>query len=101
MIEKGTWVRIHKIILNSSERAASIPEDTRKVPYEMWVKGYLRQDSEIGETVSIQTLTGRMIEGELVEANPSFNHSYGRLVPELLKIGPQLKGILFGGDLNE
>ena len=39
MAKKGDWVRIHKIILKAEERTGKLPEDTQKVPLEMWTKG--------------------------------------------------------------
>ena len=98
MIQKGEWARIHKIILEPSERAPQIPDDTKKVPLEMWVKGYLDADAELGETVSITTVTGRKETGELLEANPCYTHSFGKYVPELQVIDRQVREILFGGE---
>jgi hypothetical protein len=101
LINKGNWVRIHEIILQPEERAKNIPDDTSKVPYEMWVKGYLTENAEIGDSVCVKTITGRFVEGNLIEKDPSFDHSYGKFVPELLKIGPQLRRIIFGGEFDE
>ena len=98
MIKKGEWVRIHKIILEPSERAPQVPDDTKKVPLEMWVKGYLENDAEPGDEVSVTTVTGRHETGKLLEANPYYEHDFGKFVPELLAIDSQVRGILFGGD---
>ncbi len=101
MIEKGSWVRIHKIILEPSQRAPQVPDDTKQVPLEMWVKGYLQKEAEIGDTVEILTLTGRKETGTLIELNPYYNHSFGKFVPELLVIGKQVRDIVLGGEGNE
>jgi hypothetical protein len=98
MIKKGTWVRIHKIILEPSERAPQVPEDTRKVPLEMWVKGFLLKDAEMGDEVSIETVTGRTETGILVEVNPYYEHDFGKFIPELLAIDKQVREIVFGGE---
>lgn len=98
MIKKGEWVIIHRNILTPEERAPQVPEDTKKVPLEMWVKGYLNKDAEIGEEVEITTLTGRLESGKLLEANPYYKHDFGKFVPELLRINAQVRDILFGGD---
>lgn len=98
--KKGDWVKVHKIVLESSERAPQVPDDTKKVPLEMWVKGYLQEDAEIGDEVSVKTMTGRIVEGTLEKVNPTYRHSFGENVPELLKIGPQLRKILFSGEDN-
>ena len=37
MAKQGDWVRIHRVILPAEERTANLPEDTKKVPFEMWV----------------------------------------------------------------
>lgn len=98
MVKKGEWVQIHKIILKPEERAPQVPDDTKKVPLEMWVKGYLQNDAEIGDTVTIKTRTNRLEEGRLTAVNPYYNHSFGTFVPELLKINEQVREVLFGGD---
>lgn len=101
MVKKGEWVQIHQIVLNPEERSNHLPEDTKKVPLEMWVKGFLKQDSNIGNEVEITTLTGRTVIGTLVDVNPSYKYGFGEFVPELLKVGIQLRGILEEGEANE
>lgn len=98
MIKKGEWVRIHKIILTPSERAPQVPDDTKAVPLEMWDKGFLQADAELGEEVEIETVTGRREIGKLIEANPYYDHDYGKFIPELLAIDKQVRGIVFGGE---
>lgn len=98
MIKKGEWVRIHKIILEPRERAPQVPDDTKAVPLEMWDKGYLQADAEIGDEVEIETVTGRREAGTLIEVNPYYTHDFGTFVPELLAIDKQVREILFGGD---
>lgn len=98
MAKKGDWVRIHSIVLNASERTAKIPEDTKACPLEMWTKGFLQEDAEIGAQVTVQTACGRLEKGELIEVNPYYTHSYGKFVPELIQIDKQLREIMqFGG----
>ncbi|OQB20500.1 MAG: hypothetical protein BWY11_02340 [Firmicutes bacterium ADurb.Bin182] len=99
--KKGDWVQIHQIVLEPSGRAPTVPEDTKKVPLELWVKGYALHDSKIGENVEIRTITGRKASGELTAVNPSYKHSFGDFVPELLQIGKQVKGILYGDEYDE
>lgn len=96
--KKGDWVQIHQIVLKPEERAPQVPEDTKKVPLELWVKGYALHDAKIGEEIEIETTTGRRVKGELVAVNPKYIHSFGDFVPELLQIDKQVKGILFGGE---
>lgn len=99
--KKGDWVQIHQIVLKPEERAPQVPEDTKKVPLELWVKGIALHDAKAGEIVEIETATGRKVKGELTAVNPRYIHDFGDFVPELLKVDIQLKEILFGGDSNE
>ncbi|MEJ8554891.1 2-amino-4-oxopentanoate thiolase subunit OrtA [Tepidibacter sp. Z1-5] len=100
-VKKGNWVLIHNVILNPDQRAPQVPDDTKKVPLEMWVKGFLNHDASINDEVEITTITDRKVKGKLVEINPYYKHDYGKCIPELLQIGLQLKGILFGGEACE
>ena len=99
--KRGDWVIIHNTVLNPSQRAPHVPDDTKKVPLEMWVKGFLEKDANIGDLVNISTVTGRVVEGNLIKVNPYYSHDYGKCIPELLQIGLQAKEILFRGDTNE
>jgi 2-amino-4-ketopentanoate thiolase alpha subunit len=101
MIEKGTWVQIHKIVLYRNERAPHVPEDTKKVPFEMWVKGFLVGYGNIGDVVRIKTITNRIEEGELVQVNPSFKHHFGQFIPEIIQIGQMVKDFMSGDGIDE
>ena len=95
--KKGNWVRIYNVVLSAKERSSNLPEDTKKVPLEMWDKGFLlNEEASIGDKVSVETIIGRKITGKLVEVNPSFDISYGDCVVETLYIGKQLKDMLDG-----
>lgn len=97
MMPANTWVRIHRILLKPGERAENLPPDTLQVPLELWDKGFLLMDAEIGAEVEVRTVTGRIVSGTLIEANPNFDPGYGRLVPEILTIDRLVKDMLFGG----
>ena len=97
MIEKNTWVRINDILLKPEERADNIPEDTKAVPMEFWTKGYLLEDANMGDAVKVRTKAGRIVEGNLVEVNPQHQLDYGKLVPELLRVGEDARRILREG----
>lgn len=101
MVKRGSWVQIHKIVLEPEDRAPQVPEDTKKVPLEMWVKGYLLENAYIGDFAAVRTLTGRVEKGTVVEENPTFTHNYGAFVPEILQIGRMVKSIMFGDDHDE
>ena len=98
MIKKGEWVRIHKVILEPSERAPQVPEDTKKVPLEMWVKGFLLDNAEPGDEAAVETVAGRKETGTLIEVNPYYDHSFGKFIPEFLAIDKQVREIVFGGE---
>jgi len=99
LAKKGEWVQIHEIVLKPEQRTGKIPEDTKKVPLELWVKGFIDQDGKIGEEVEITTITGRKAKGKLVDINPVYTHGFGdKYVPELLQIGIQVKHILRDGE---
>lgn len=101
MVKKDTWVQIKKVILKPEERTGSLPEDTKKVPFIMWVKGFLLMDADLNDKVKIKTLTSRVEEGTLVEINPAYMHTYGKFVPEILRIDQIVKESLFGGEHHE
>jgi hypothetical protein len=97
MVKKDTWVLVHRIILEPEERAPQVPEDTKRAPLEMWVKGRLLEDSELGGPARVKTRTGRTEEGTLLEVNPAYRHGFGDFVPELLAISEQARRIVFEG----
>lgn len=99
MAKRDDYVQIHRIVLTPDMRSKNLPEETHTVPLEMWVKGFLQADeAKIGETVTVKTRTGRICEGVLVDEAPHFEHSWGNQIPELLKIGDQVREIVFGGE---
>lgn len=94
LIEKGAWVEIHDVVLEAGERAPQVPEDTRRVPLEMRVKGFLLTPAAIGEDAEIETLSGRHLRGKLVEVNPAYTHSFGAPLPELSSVGCEVRALL-------
>lgn len=91
-ILRGQWVEIHRVVLAPEERTSRIPAETRVVPLELRVKGWLDQDSAvIGDEVSIRTVIGRTMNGTLKALNPRYLHDFGRPVPELQMIGTELR----------
>lgn len=97
MVKKGEWVRIHSVVLKAEERTAKIPDDTQKCDLEMWTKGTLLEDAEIGDEVTVKTASNRIEKGTLIEVDPYYTHSYGKFVPEIIEIDKQLREIMFGG----
>jgi len=93
-VDKGTWVELHDIVLPADQRARQVPADTRHVPLEMRVKGFLLEPARIGSEAEIVTAAGRRLRGRLSEVNPAYDHSFGRPVPALSTIGSELRAIL-------
>ena len=99
MAKKNDWVRIHRNVLEPEQRTGKLPEDTKRVPLEMWVKGRLQNEAaEIGAEVTILTCTGRTEHGRMIEVNPCYELNYGAFVPEILAMDESLRQALFGGD---
>lgn len=99
--KKGDWVRIHSLVLEVGSRAANVPEDTAKVPLELWNKGFLLNDeAEIGDEVELESYIGRRLKGKLIEINPQWQHNYGDYVPELAHVGRQARQMLEEVDDN-
>ena len=86
-IAKGTWVEIERVLLKPEERAPNLPEDTRACPYVLRISGFLQEEAELGAEVKILSLIGNEHRGMLRIVNPSYSHSFGTTVPELLTIG--------------
>ncbi|HHY70560.1 MAG TPA: 2-amino-4-ketopentanoate thiolase [Thermoanaerobacterales bacterium] len=94
--QKNDWVEVEKPVLLLEQRSSHLPEDTKKVPLVMWVKGFLLdENASIGDTVKINTLTDRSVEGKLVQVNPKHEYDYGESIPELIQIGQELKQELY------
>ena len=91
MAKKGQWVRIHRVVLKADERTAKLPEDTQKCDLEMWTKGTLQADAEIGDEVEVETAVGRIEHGTLVEVEPYYTHSFGKFIPEIIEIDRRLR----------
>lgn len=93
-VSKGTLVEIHRIVLNPEERAPQVPEDTKQVPLELRVKGFLTKDSTVGEEAEIITLAGRKLTGSLVAVSPEYTHKFGAPIGELTQVGREVREIL-------
>lgn len=93
-VNKGTWVEIHRILLQPEDRSDRLPEDSKTVPYEMRARGFLLEEATLHEEVTIQTLSGRVISGRLIQIEPYYDHSYGPPVYELMHIGEEEKKLL-------
>ena len=86
-VARGTWVEIEATVLQPAERAPGLPEDTARTPFVLRLSGFLAEESELGQEVSVTSLIGRTHRGVLRLVNPGYDHSFGATVPELLHIG--------------
>lgn len=99
-MKKGEWVRIKRVVLDTSQRSDNLPEDTKQSELIMWTKGFLLADANIGDIAKVKTIIGREEEGEVIQHNPQYQLDYGNLVPELLHIGVDLRERLEAIDAN-
>lgn len=98
---QGDWVQIHRVLLSPGQRAPQNPDDTRQVPLEMRLKGFLLTGRAVpGEEVVIETLSGRRVRGTLTDINPRYAHDFGDVQPALLTIGRELRRLLEEGEQN-
>jgi hypothetical protein len=86
MIDKGTYVRIRQTVLASEQRSPNLPDDTKQVPFKIWVKGFLLEDADLFDIVTIETVDGHKYTGRLKEVHPPYRHGYGDFVPEILDV---------------
>jgi len=82
--------------LAPGERARGIPADTAAVPFESWINGWLVDDAAVGDRCLLRTPTGRIVEGELVEVDPGYDHTFGSPPAALQRAGTRAFELLFG-----
>lgn len=91
LIAPGTWVEIHRTVLEAGERAPQVPEDTASVPLEMRVRGTLVESAAPGQAAIVTTASGRQVQGVLCAVNPPYSHSFGAPLAELLAIREEVR----------
>ena len=82
------------MLLQAGERAPHVPDDTRRVPLEMRVKGFLVAGAALGEEVEINTAAGRRLRGTLVAVNPAYTHGFGPPILALTGIAGEVRRLL-------
>lgn len=87
----GDWVEIERVLLEPADRSTNLPEDTAAQPLRMWVKGFARSAAAVGDELTVETMTGRVVTGRLTEVNPGYTHTFGRPAPELTHVGRDLR----------
>lgn len=85
------WVEVGLVLLEPADRSANLPEDTAAQPLRMWVKGFARASVAVGESLTVETMTGREVTGTLTEVDPGYFHTFGKPAPELTSVGRDLR----------
>lgn len=96
----GDWVQVELTILEPPSRAPKLPSDTQQVPFQARVKGTLVERSgRLGDQVSVETASGRLVHGKLISAHPIFTLDFGHCVTQELQIaGRNAKRLLEEGE---
>jgi hypothetical protein len=85
-IPKGTWVEVERTLVSADRRMPVRVLDPAKLPsYLVRVSGFLLEDAELGQQVRIRTIMGKIHIGKLRIQSPSYGHSFGHTVPELMR----------------
>jgi hypothetical protein len=93
-VSEHRWVEIGFVVLEPSERTGHLPEDTKAVPYYVRVKGFVDGEPQIGQKVTVETLLGRKIEGEVLRLDPEYGHDFGGPIQELIDAGREARALL-------
>ncbi len=97
--KKGELVSVEKVILPVGERAPQVPDDTKRTPLRAFTKGFLQEESaKRGDTVTVRTMSDRLVEGTLSGRSISPTHTFGGHVPELTTVHRQVFELMFGGE---
>lgn len=90
------WVEIEWTVLEPAERATSCPPDTRAVAYLARTKG-MAVDAVLGRDAEIVTVTGRRVEGRVRDQNPGYEHTFGRPLPEWVRMRNAIRVLVHDG----
>ena len=88
------WVEVERVLLTPEERSSALPADTAEKPLMVWVKGFAQAEAEMGDELSVETMTGRIATGRLSAINPGYTHTFGNPIPELTHVGRDLRARL-------
>jgi len=90
----GEWVEVERVLLDPADRSAALPPETAERPMLVWVSGFANAEGEMGDEVTVETMTGRLVTGRLSAINPGFFHTFGNPIPELVGVGRDLRARL-------
>ena len=85
------WVEVEAILLETADRSKNLPADTAAQPLRMWIKGFAQAEANVGQEVTVRTVTGRAVTGVLSAVNPGYFHTFGKPTPELVHVGRDLR----------
>jgi 2-amino-4-ketopentanoate thiolase alpha subunit len=85
------WVEVEAVLLETADRSKNLPTDTAAQPLRMWIKGFAQAEANVGEEVTVRTVTGRTVTGVLSAINPGYFHTFGKPIPELVHVGRDLR----------
>ncbi|MFH0916200.1 MAG: 2-amino-4-oxopentanoate thiolase subunit OrtA [bacterium] len=88
------WVEIGFVVLEPGERTGHLPEDTKATPYYVRLRGFAEGGLAVGQTVTVETLLGRRVEGELLRIDPEYGHGFGKPIEELIDAGREARALL-------
>ena len=88
------WVEVERVLLDPADRSAALPPETASKPMLVWVSGFAQAEAGLGDEVTVETMTGRMVTGRLSATNPGYFHTFGHPVPELTHVGRDLRAQL-------
>jgi hypothetical protein len=83
-IPKGTWVEVERNLSGAAQRLQPWPFDAgRPSPAVLRVAGFLMEDAELGQSVRVRTVNGRIYVGQVRIQNPGYGYSFAHAAPEL------------------
>lgn len=88
------WVEVERVLLEPADRSKNLPPETAEKPLRMWIKGFAQAAGALGDAMTIETMTGRLVEGTLSAINPGYFHTFGNPIPELTHVGRDLRARL-------
>ena len=87
----GDWVEVERVLLEPADRSKNLPPETADKPLRMWIKGFAQAAGAMGDAMTIETMTGSLVEGTLSAINPGYFHTFGKPIPELVHVGRDLR----------
>lgn len=87
----GDWVEVRATLLEPADRAPNLPPETAEKPLLMWVKGFATSAASLGEEVTVETMTGRRVTGEMTAIDPGYHHTFGDPPREISRIGRDVR----------